>query len=166
MVEFWCGCVPRLQPRFGTIILAAVSFHSLSWHWSPYLEALEIATAVRVFANMLWGFVIVNIIIAIIIVVNLVQNRQYEIDNCIQFLQKQSSVDTSQQNDICTHRETTLIVRNVAIAILLILFSVLFARVSSVYAQKLELRIKNSRRHPPTTLGTVASISTTDIPIR
>ncbi|CAG8453410.1 15221_t:CDS:2, partial [Dentiscutata heterogama] len=145
--------------------------HSLSWHWSPYLESLvhfllEIATAVRVFANMLWGFVIVNIIIAIIIIVNLVQNRQYEIDNCIQTLQKQSNVDTSQQSDICTHRETTLIVRNVAIAILLILFSVLFARVSSVYAQKLEMRVKHSRRQTPTTLGTLASISTTEIPIR
>ncbi|KAF0481598.1 hypothetical protein F8M41_023543 [Gigaspora margarita] len=199
MVEFWCGCVPRFPPRYGTIILASVSFFISSWFAAIYLakpedyvpdmsrgltlvfgiafiimalvslfgiigSLFEIATAVRVFANMLWGFVIVNIIIAIIIIVNLVQNRQYEIDNCVQ-KQSGDSTNASLQSytDLCTHRETSLIIRNVAIAILLILFSVLFARVSSVYARKLETRSKHTRRLTPIGIQSVAKLSSTEI---
>ncbi|CAG8731360.1 35066_t:CDS:2, partial [Gigaspora margarita] len=115
------------------IIMALVSLFGIIG------SLFEIATAVRVFANMLWGFVIVNIIIAIIIIVNLVQNRQYEIDNCVQ-KQSGDSTNASLQSytDLCTHRETSLIIRNV-----------LFARVSSVYARKLETRSKHTRRLTP-----------------
>ncbi|CAG8625171.1 281_t:CDS:2, partial [Racocetra persica] len=98
-------------------------------------------------------------------------NRQYEVDNCIQHLQKQqdsNAISESLQTntEICTHNETMLIVRNVIIAILLILFSTLFARVSSSYAQQLEK--KSSRRGKitpaPGLPPTVASYTTIDYP--
>ncbi|CAG8491466.1 8674_t:CDS:2 [Cetraspora pellucida] len=140
MVEFWCWCIPRISLRSSTITFAAVSFHSLSWHWSPYLESLEISTAVRVFSNMLWGFVILQ--------------KQADSNATSDSLQ----IDT----EICTHNETILVVRNVVVAILLILFSVLFARVSSSYARKLEKRFKRITPAPSLSTLTVASISTTD----
>ncbi|CAG8775436.1 8277_t:CDS:2, partial [Ambispora leptoticha] len=91
------------------------------------IMALEMPTSVRVFSYILWGFVIVNIIIAIIVVVNIIQNRQHEIDNCIQDLQKLSgsnSIDTNASLENCTHYKTMFIIRNVVVEILLILFGV------------------------------------------
>ncbi|CAG8509947.1 6662_t:CDS:2 [Cetraspora pellucida] len=123
------------------IIMALVSLFGIVG------SLFEISTAVRVFSNMLWGFVI--------------------IDNCIQNLQKQpdsNAISESLQIDteICTHNETILVVRNVIVALLLILFSVLFARVSSSYARKLEKKFKRITPAPSLSTLTVASISTTD----
>ncbi|CAG8469273.1 7823_t:CDS:10, partial [Scutellospora calospora] len=168
--------IPRISPRFGTIILAAVSFFVSSWFAVVYLakpgdyvpDMSRGLTLVFGIAFIIMALVSLFGIIGSLFEIQtaILQNRQYEVDNCVKYLQKQpgyNSTSTSLDNDsaYCTHYEIVIIIRNIVTAILLILFSILFARVSSVYAQKLETRSR-SKRLPATSLTSVASVSTTD----
>ncbi|CAG8776110.1 20169_t:CDS:2 [Cetraspora pellucida] len=138
--------VPDMSRGLTLIFGIAFIIMALVYLFGIIGSFFEISIAVRVFSNMLWGFVIVNIVIAIVVIANIIQNRQHEIDNCIEDL------STSLESDMtfCTHYKTMIIIRNVVVEILLILFSVLIARVSSVYARQLKRIIPTTSLNPHT----------------
>ncbi|RHZ74315.1 hypothetical protein Glove_226g20 [Diversispora epigaea] len=96
---------------------------------------LKAAAAVRISSVMLWCFVVVYLLIAIITITNQVPNKQTAIDRCT----SDSSVLTiTDIEDYCKDRETWRIIRNVVLAVILILFEIYFAAIVNRYAKKLE----------------------------
>ncbi|CAG8578872.1 23375_t:CDS:2, partial [Cetraspora pellucida] len=143
------------------IIMALVSFFGIV---GSFFSA---AGAVRIFATMLWGFVLVNTVISIINIVNLTQNKQTAIDRCIYNGQSQvnstvSDINQSQSGTpvvsniaenatssaygkvaenlpgVCNNIETARIIVFGVIAGVIILFEAYFARVASRFAEQLE----------------------------
>ncbi|CAG8641862.1 14016_t:CDS:2, partial [Cetraspora pellucida] len=143
------------------IIMALVSFFGIV---GSFFSA---AGAVRIFATMLWGFVLVNTVISIINIVNLTQNKQTAIDRCIYNGQSQvnstvSDINQSQSGTpvvsnitenatssaygkvaenlpgVCNNIETARIIVFGVVASIIILFEAYFARVASRFAEQLE----------------------------
>ncbi|CAG8750119.1 28353_t:CDS:2, partial [Racocetra persica] len=101
------------------------------------------AGAVRIFATMLWGFVLVSTVIAIINIVNLAQNKQTAIDRCIS--QANSTIPDINQGKaaenlpgVCNSIETMRIIIFGVIAGVIILIQAYFAREASRFAEQLE----------------------------
>ncbi|CAG8468512.1 13649_t:CDS:2 [Dentiscutata erythropus] len=152
------------------IIMALVSFFGIIG------SLFSAAGAVRIFATMLWGFVLVNLVIAIINIISLTTNKQTAIDRCIYNGQLQanstiSNINQSQSGtpvvsnitdgatsaaygkvsgnlpDVCSNIETwRIIIFGIAVGII-ILFQAYFARVASRFAEQLEAEFYRKHHH-------------------
>ncbi|CAG8551219.1 15299_t:CDS:2 [Gigaspora rosea] len=113
------------------IIMALVSFFGIIG------SLFSAAGAVRIFATMLWGFVLVNLVIAIINIISLATNKQTAVDRCISQINSNTNQSGITSSD-CRNIETWRIVTFGIVAAIIILFQAYFARVASRFAEQLE----------------------------
>ncbi|KAF0470276.1 hypothetical protein F8M41_025415 [Gigaspora margarita] len=115
------------------ILMALVSFFGII---GSFFNA---AAAVRIFATMLWGFVLVNLVIAIINIISLATNKKTAIDRCISQINSNPNQSGITSSDCSTIEIWRIIIFGI-VAGIIILFQAYFANVASRFAEQLELK--------------------------